>query len=89
MSCLSSILKILTNASNNNYANDPLASRLYCITLCCLMVPGEDCGFRLYRFQIIVFSSTLVDLKRLLYDSFWWHTGTMHNQNVNIKHTGN
>ena len=74
-----SILKILTNASNNNYANDPLAFRLYCTTLCCLnclcsfpVLFGEGCWIRLYRFLIIAFSSTLVELKLLLYDSFWF-----------------
>ena len=76
MSCLSSIciLKVLTNASNNNYANDLLAFRLYCITYIvltvCVPFPYEEsCGI---RFLIIVFSSALVELKLLLYDSFWF-----------------
>ena len=53
ISCLPSILKILTNASINNYVTDLLAFRLYCITLCrlnCLCsfpvwCLGKDVGF--------------------------------------------
>ena len=62
------------------------------------MVFGECCGIRLYRFSIIVFSSTLVELKLyymialvfllaiLNFDNFLkWHTGSINYQTVNIK----
>ena len=99
ISCLSFMLKILINASNNNYATDLLAFLIYCLTLCrlkCLcFFPvwclGKDVGFDFYRFLVIAFSSSWLNymIAILDFDNFkMWHTGTMHmhHQNVNIKH---
>ena len=65
------------------------------------LVCGEGCWVRLYRFLIIVFPSPLAQLKLFYYmialgfipgchirvDNFEkWHTGTMHDRNVNINY---
>ena len=74
---------------------------IYVILIVCVSFPYgvlvKGCGIRIYRLLIIPFSSTLADLYDYLlfsilvaildFDDFkTWHTGTIHHQNVNIKH---